>query len=67
MRIYITPSLHPCRVNSWNSLPAPNSWTQNCLFLRFQIKVFRPNTSEVINAKSLIMVMFLNLIHRLTL
>ena len=36
MTIYNTPSLPPCRVNSWNSLSALNSWTQNCLFLRFR-------------------------------
>ena len=36
MTIYNMSSLSPCRVNSWNSLSALYSWTQNCLFLRFR-------------------------------
>ena len=31
--IYNTASSPYCRVNSWNSLSALNSWTHNCLFL----------------------------------
>ena len=36
MTIYSTSSLPQCRVISWNSISALNSWTQNCLFLCFR-------------------------------
>ena len=63
MTIYYTPSLPPCRVNSWNYLSALNSWTQNCLFLRFR----RLSEQIRVNVKTIIMVISVILIHGLSL
>ena len=51
MTICNIPSLSPCRINSWNSLSALNSWTQNCLFLRFGWKLWKFNKRPASNKR----------------